>query len=309
MNQRQKEAEPLELELRDHNGLTEREFLEQYRAGDYERPSVAADMVIFTVTDTAADYETEAAGKELRLLLIRRGGHPCLGKWALPGGFVQPDETTDQAAARELEEETGVAGVYLEQLRTFSDPGRDPRTWVISSSYLALADSRRIQLQAGDDAAAAVWFTVSYKLQREQTKRLEQGCIRTRTYELRLEAAGQVLTAVIEQTVEVTPAARSVQYTVLSNDGLAFDHAKIIAYAMERLRQETERTGSALHLMPERFTLAELQQVYEVILGQELPKAVFLDKMSALVTATNLYTEPTEHTPSRRLYERNWVEV
>lgn len=298
----------MELEPRDRNGLTEREFLEQYRAGDYERPSVAADMVIFTAADAAGDYEAGAAAKELRLLLIRRGGHPCLGKWALPGGFVQPDETTDQAAARELEEETGVTGVHLEQLRTFSDPGRDPRTWVISSSYMALIDSRRIQLEAGDDAEAAAWFKVSYRLRQEHRGLLKPGCIRTRTYELRLEAAGQELTAVIEQTVTATPAARSVQYAVLSNDGLAFDHAKIIAYAIERLRQETERTGIALHLMPERFTLAELQQVYEAILGQELPKAVFLDKMSALVTATNLYTEPTEHTPSRRLYERNWVE-
>lgn len=100
----------------------------------------------------------------------------------------------------------------------------------------------------------------------------------------------------IEQTLTATPAARSVQYAVLSNDGLAFDHAKIIAYAIERLRQETERTGIALLLMPEQFTLAELQQVYELILGQEIPKAVFLDKMAALITATNLYTEPTEHT-------------
>ena len=299
----------MELELRDRNGLTEREFLEQYRAGDYERPSVAADMVIFTVADAAADEGPGAGAKELRLLLIRRGGHPCLDKWALPGGFVQPDETTDQAAARELEEETGVAGVHLEQLRTFSDPGRDPRTWVISSSYLTLVDSRRIQLQAGDDAEAAAWFKVSYQLRQEHKELLKPGCIRTRTYELRLEAAGQQLTAVIEQTVTATPAARSVQYAVLSNDGLAFDHAKIIAYAMERLRQETERSGIALHLMPEWFTLTELQQVYEVILGQELPKAVFLDKVAALVTASNQYTEPTEHTPSRRLYERNWVEA
>ncbi|MEK3761151.1 NUDIX hydrolase [Paenibacillus sp. FSL P4-0338] len=297
------------MELRDGNGLTEQEFLEQYRPGDYVRPSVATDMVIFTAMDAEADHVTVAAAKELHLLLIRRGGHPCLGKWALPGGFAQPDETTDQAAARELEEETGVTGAYLEQLRTFSDPGRDPRTWVISSSYMALVDSRRIQLEAGDDAEAAAWFKVSYQLRQEHKELLEPGCIRTRTYELRLEAAGQALTAVIEQTVTAAPASSSVQYAVLSNDGLAFDHARIIAYAMERLRQETERTGIALLLMPEQFTLAEFQQVYELIIGQELPKAVFLDKMAALITATNLYTEQTEHTPSRRLYQRNWGEV
>lgn len=116
------------MDLLDRNGLTEREFLEQYRAGDYERPSVAADMVIFTVTDEEADSYRKLPEKELRILLIRRGGHPFLGKWALPGGFVQPSETTEQAAARELREETGVDDVYLEQLYTFSDIGRDPRT-------------------------------------------------------------------------------------------------------------------------------------------------------------------------------------
>ncbi|GJM79685.1 hypothetical protein HMSSN139_21810 [Paenibacillus sp. HMSSN-139] len=101
------------MDLLDRNGLTEREFLEQYRVGDYERPSVAADMVIFTVTDQEADSYRKLPEKELRILLIRRGGHPFLGKWALPGGFVRPNETTEQAAVRELREETGVDDVLF----------------------------------------------------------------------------------------------------------------------------------------------------------------------------------------------------
>lgn len=84
----------------DRNGLTESEFLRRYSPGDYERPSVAADTVIFTVTDADADSYRKLPEKELRVLLIRRGGHPFLGQWALPGGFVRPDETTEQAAAR-----------------------------------------------------------------------------------------------------------------------------------------------------------------------------------------------------------------
>lgn len=296
------------MELLDRNGLTEREFLERYRAGDYERPSVAADMVVFTVTDKEADDSLKLPDKKLRILLIRRGGHPCLGRWALPGGFIQPDESGEQAAARELYEETGVADVYLEQLYTVTDPGRDPRTWVMSSSYMALIDSSRFQLQAGDDAEDAAWFTVSYRLLGEHKELLEEGYVRTFTYELKLGAGEGELTAVIDRTVTAKPASRSVSYSIRSNDGLAFDHGKIIARAIERLRRETEETGIALHLMPKLFTLTELQEVYEVILDKELPEAAFRDKLAGLVAETDLCTNSAGHEPAR-LYRRNWEEA
>ncbi|AIQ61630.1 NUDIX domain-containing protein [Paenibacillus borealis] len=295
------------MELLDRNGLTEREFLEQYRAGDYERPSVAADMVVFTVTDRGSDDYGKLAEKELRILLIRRGGHPCLGKWALPGGFIQPDETGEQAAARELYEETGVADVHLEQLYTVTDPGRDPRTWVMSSSYMALIDSSRIRLQAGDDADDAAWFTVGYRLLREHKELLEEGYIRTWTCELKLSSEEEELTAVINRTVTAKRTAKSTVYSIQSNEGLAFDHAKIIAYAIERLRKQTNDTDIALHLMPELFTLTELQSVYEVILDKELPEAAFRDKVAGLVAENDHYTENTLQHASR-LYRRNWEE-
>lgn len=149
------------MELRDRDGLTEQEFLERYRPGDYTRPSVACDMVIFTVMDADAGNYRRLPEKQLRVLLIERGGHPFLGCWALPGGFVRPAETVGQAAARELREETGVENVYLEQLGVFSDPGRDPRTWVMSCAHMALIDSGQVRLQAGDDAQNAAWFLVS----------------------------------------------------------------------------------------------------------------------------------------------------
>ena len=86
--------------LRDKNGLTEAEFLASYRSGDYPRPSVATDMVIFTVMDQKEENYRKLPEKELCLLMIKRGGHPYLGCWALPGGFVRPTETTDEAARR-----------------------------------------------------------------------------------------------------------------------------------------------------------------------------------------------------------------
>ncbi|MCM3702362.1 NUDIX hydrolase [Paenibacillus macerans] len=292
------------MEMLDRDGLTEREFLQRYSPGDYERPSVAADTVIFTVTDGDADSYRKLPKKELRVLLIRRGGHPFLGQWALPGGFVRPDETTEQAAARELQEETGVDDVYLEQLYTFSDVGRDPRTWVMSCSYMALVDSIQLQLQAGDDADDAAWFKVSYRLLRERKELIDGGYVKALQYELRLGSGEVELAAVVERTVTVKPASTATSYSVVSNDGLAFDHAKIIACAVERLRGKVNYTDIALHLMPKLFTLTELQQVYEVILDKELLKAAFRRKVADLVTETDHYTENAGHRPSR-LYRRN----
>lgn len=290
------------MDLLDRDGLTEREFLEKYRVEDYERPSVAADMVIFTVTDEAADSYRKLPEKELRILLIRRGGHPFLGEWALPGGFVQPSETTEQAAARELREETGVDDVYLEQLYTFSDIGRDPRTWVMSCSYMALINSDKLELQAGDDAAGAAWFKVSYRLLREQKEMMEDGYVKTLEYELKLSGEEE-LSAVVARTLTVKTSSTSTEYKIVSNNGLAFDHAKIIACAIERLRGKVNYTDIALHLMPELFTLTELQQVYEVILDKELLKAAFRRKVADLVAETDHYTENAGHRPSR-LYRR-----
>ena len=246
--------------LRDKKGLTEEQFLASYKPGDYERPSVASDMVIFTVTDAEEENYRKLAKKELRILLIRRGGHPYLGCWALPGGFVRPTETTEQAAARELREETGVSEVYLEQLYTFSEPDRDPRTRVMSCSYMALIDSSLVQVRAGDDADEAAWFQASFR-QKEQNGRWE-------LWELILSHEEILLQAHLEKETG-RPFTES---TISGSGSLAFDHARIIACAFERLRGKLNYTDLALHLMPEYFTLTQLQQVYEIVLDKELDR-------------------------------------
>jgi len=280
-----------ETKLRDKNGLTEEEFLAIYEPGDYPRPSVATDMVIFTVTDEEEDNYRKLPEKELRVLLIKRGGHPYLGCWALPGGFVRPTETTEEAAGRELREETGVDQVYLEQLYTFSQPDRDPRTWVMSCSYMALIDSSRVNVLAGDDADEAAWFRFSC-----QMTGIEEGKER---WELKLSHGDLCLQAVLAKPKKGS----FTESTILENDGLAFDHARILAYGLERLRGKLKYTDLAFHLMPEYFTLTQLQQVYEVVLDKELPTAAFRRKASSMVKETERYTENEGHRPSR-LYQK-----
>ena len=300
--------------LRDRNGLTEEEFLKNYDPGDYVRPSVAADMAIFTVTDQEEANYRKLPEKTLSILLIQRGGHPYLGCWALPGGFVRPIETTEQAARRELREETGLDQVYMEQLYTFSEPGRDPRTWVMSCSYMALVDSSQLDLKAGDDADNAKWFRVSFSLsdeRRDYRRNEETGEIDSvehiQHYELRLRSEDVILCSGIEKKTVKNRQAETVEYKITDNQGLAFDHARIIAYALERLRGKMEYTGLALHLMPQEFTLTQLQQVYEVILGKCLLKPAFRRKIVSLMEETDSYTQKEGHRPSR-LYRRKWEE-
>ncbi len=206
------------MELRDKNGLTEQEFLAQYKPGDYARPSMTVDMLIFAAPGLHGTLTIPAFTEHtVKVLLIKRGGHPCLGQWALPGGFVNPTETVTQAAYRELEEETGVKNVPLTQLYTFSQPGRDPRTWVMSCAHVALLDTDSIKIQAGDDADNACWFDIGLKIMQSGKKH--------RYYELTLSNEDTVLTSFLECPIDHFD---ETTCKVLKNNGLAFDHPKMI---------------------------------------------------------------------------------
>lgn len=175
---------------------------------------VTVDIVLFTIRN-----------RRLELLLIKRLAKPFAGKYALPGGFVHEDEPLDNAAVRELREETGIHEVYLEQLYSFGDPDRDPRGRVITVAYYALVPHTQA-LHAGTDAAEAAWFPLDH----------------------------------------LPP--------------LAFDHRKIVGYAHMRIRNKLDYTNVGFELLPETFTLTELQQVHEAILGEPVDKRNFRRKLS-----------------------------
>jgi 8-oxo-dGTP diphosphatase len=180
----------------------------------YPRAALTVDCVVFGFD-----------GGELKVLLIERALDPFKGKWALPGGFVQVEETLDQAARRELLEETGLPDVFLEQLYTFGVVDRDPRERVVSVAYYALVKLSDHQAQAATDAANAGWFSLS-KLPK-----------------------------------------------------LAFDHADIVAAALDRLRGKVRYQPIGFELLPEKFTLSELQHLYEAILATKLDKRNFRKKV------------------------------
>jgi len=136
-------------EILDKRGLTEYEAIERFMAARYPKPSLTADILVFSKSNNT-----------LKILLIKRGGHPFLGKFALPGGFAEENETIENTAARELFEETGVKDIPLQLIGIFSKPGRDPRGWVVSAAFAAVVDADNIAPSAGDDAADAAWFAI-----------------------------------------------------------------------------------------------------------------------------------------------------
>lgn len=215
---------------------------------EYPHPAVTVDVVIFTIR-----------GDELKVLLVRRAADPYLGSWALPGGFVEIDEDLEQGASRKLAEETGVIGVYLEQLYTFGEPDRDPRERVITVAYYALVPSDKLRIRAATDAEAVGWFGM-------------------------------------DELPE-----------------LAFDHAEILAAARTRLVAKLDYSTIAFQFMPAKFTLSELQKVYEIILSEPVDKRNFRKRVLAFeqIEETGAKRRDGAHRPAKlyRVIDRSKVEI
>lgn len=297
-------------QLKNRQGLTEEEFLRKYDASIYERPSVTVDMLIFTVMDEEKENYRKLPEKALKLLLIKRGDHPYMGQWALPGGFVTESESIDEAALRELKTETNIDTIYMEQLYTWGDVKRDPRTRVISCSYMALIDNSSFEVKAGDDAEDAMWFDIRCSVFEEKKTLLERGFVYEKLVKLTLSNETDTMEAIVKVIERHEGRAVKVEREIMDSTGIAFDHAKIIEYAVARLRNKIEYTDIAFNLMPELFTLSELQQVYEVILGKELLAAAFRRKIADMVIETNQFTKDAGHRPSKLYrFNPNWRNV
>lgn len=233
---------------------TERDFLARYDPGRFERLSVAVDVALVS-----------AAAGALHTLVVRRGEHPARGTWALPGTFVGAAEPLEAAAARALSAKSGLSGLFLEQLYTFGDPGRDPRTRVVSVAYYALVDFERFQQAARAQAEVAVG-------------------------RLGVPWEGETGGPVELSAADGAPLP------------LAFDHADILGMAVKRLRGKLDYTPVGFQLLPRSFTLLELQRVHETVLDRPLNKDSFRRRMlaSGLLEATGERQADVDHRPAER---------
>ena len=198
----------------------------------HPHPAVTVDGVVFGFDDA-----------DLKLLLVRRKSEPCKGAWALPGGFVEISEGLEEAARRELREETGIGELYLEQLYTFGEPKRDPRERVISVAYYALLKLSEHTVRAASDAIEVAWFPVAELPE------------------------------------------------------LAFDHERIVETGLKRLKAKVRYEPIGFELLPEKFTLGELQRLYETVLEQSLDKRNFRKKILGmeLLEALDEYQQDVAH--------------
>ena len=150
---------------RNKDGQTLEEFLEGYQPYRYETPSCTTDAVVFSYRGMEEQIRDVNA---LEVLLVKRSNHPSIGFWALPGGFINLREDLEETARRELQEETGVSGLCMEQIAVYGAMDRDPRTRVITTAYMALVNREEISIEAGDDAADAAWCKIQLSCVEEQ---------------------------------------------------------------------------------------------------------------------------------------------
>lgn len=302
----------------------EKKFLAGYDLTKYDRPSVAADVVVFSVMkDDECEDARRLQEKRLKILLIRRGGFPYKGSWAMPSGFCRKGEDVIDSARRELCEETGIDDAYVKLVGVYGEPGRDPRGWVISSTYMALMNARACHLKAGDDAQDARWFTVELTEATEVAEATEVSGIGEEIVKNEVEASCKVqnekryrlvlkdadsdikLTAVLRRTDMSSCGRSSDSYDIEECEGLAFDHARIITEAVLGLREDVRRDMKlAFDLLPERFTLTELQNVYEQIWDMELTTPNFRRKIAEYVEETDAYQSGERYRPAKLFTRR-----
>lgn len=281
-------------------------FLSSYDENEYKRPSVTSDMIIFTTADQVQGNQRKVPQKGLQVILVQRNQQPSLGKWALPGGFIDVNESLEVSVKRKIKEKIGIENIYTEQLYTFGDLGRDQRTRVISIAHLALVEKCSIQLNNEGVVSLSQWFWINKELIRSQK---EENVI-VKAYLLSLKSADNTVNIeyeIIEKTSRDILRSTEIEYRLLehSTEALAFDHYKILDYAIMRLRNKVAYTSIAFNLLPIVFTVKELQNVYEAILGNEILN--FRRKMGDMIVETDEIIEGKPFRPAKVFkFNENW---
>lgn len=253
----------------------------EYDITKYDRPSVAADIVAFTLRKSNSESYRHLSRPVLSVLLVRRSEEPFNNMLALPGGFCCREETIEETAFRKLKEKTGIDSPPLSLLCNLSRFGRDPRGWIISCCYWTI-----IEYSSAETAKNAEWYEVSLDEDNgKYTLILTDDNGKEYVSEVRIKSENELY----NQSVEAD----------IPRNSLAFDHAEIIVKALLKLRDSVEKPYAAFRLLPEKFTLTELQQVYEAILDRKLIVANFRRKIAGYVEETGEIEGGAGHRPSK----------
>ena len=261
---------------------TEEEFLKDYDSSMYEKLSMTTDIAIISVSNEDTNNYRKNDKKMMSVLLVKRKDYPYKDKWCLPGGFLNPkDETLEECARRVLKRETNLSNIYLEQLYTFDRIDRDPRLRVVSTSFVALIDKEKLE----EKVEHASWFNI-ISIKEEKN-----------VVTLTLSNNEEIIDFSIKKELRERTTDRY-QFVTKENKYLAFDHDLVILSAIERIKNKANYTDIVFNMMPEYFTLGELQQVYEVILNKKLLDPAFRRIIANKVEKTNKMKTGEGHRPS-----------
>lgn len=264
------------------NYNSEEEFLKNYNSDEFDKLSMTTDILILSVSNEEKNNYRKTDKKKMSILLVKRSNYPFKDKWCLPGGFVQIDENLDEAPKRILKQETNIEDIYLEQLYTFGNVNRDPRMRIVSTAYMALIDKSKLENKISDKSS---WFDI---LSVEE---------KNNTVEMVLSNEIENINFVIKKVLREKTTDRY-SFEILENNKVAFDHPLVILSGVERLRNKLEYTDIVFNMMPELFTLGELQKVYEVILGKKLLDPAFRRIIANKVEKTSKMKTGEGHRPS-----------
>ena len=262
---------------------SEEEFLNSYNPDKFDRLSMTADILVISVSNKEKTNTRGNDNKVMSILLVKREGYPFKDRYCLPGGFLNPkDETLEECAKRVLKSETNLEDIYLEQLYTFDSINRDPRMRVVSTSFVSLIDKNKLTNMINKNAS---WFDIESITEKDNivSIKLNNG---TCSFELKIKQELR------DKTTD------RYKYTGLDNKLIAFDHDIVILTGLNRIRNKLSYTDIVFNMMPEYFTLKELQQVYEIILGKKLLDPAFRRMIMDKVVKTDLMESGIGHRPS-----------
>lgn len=261
---------------------TEEEFLKDYDPSKFEKLSMTADIVVISVSNSDNGNYRKPDDKSMSILLTKRTEYPYKDKWSLPGGILDAKtETLEECARRVMKKKTNLSNIYLEQLYTFDSLDRDPRMRFVSTAFVALVDKNKLK----DHVENASWFDVTL---------IEE---KNHIVDIVLDNGEETINFSIKKELRKNSTDRY-DYITRKNEKLAFDHDRVILAALERIRNKVNYTDIVFNMMPEYFTLGELQKVYEVILNKKLLDPAFRRIIAHKVEKTDKMKTGEGHRPS-----------